>query len=195
MVHRLLVTAILLLTLTLTLLFFYSPTIYTESSVPGAFTLKQTINVTTKTGRTNFNHAQSGNIRTSPETSKVENIIAIKFNVDVKNYSEDSLEHIDYVDIESWEDYFELPKKRKKGESVYDMQNVGYEEFLPNNVSDVLKPLDRKSEKILATERVVHHVNYTHSIMDMVGANVISQHKKASNHHANLPLEMYSFTL
>ena len=24
---------------------------------------------------------------------------------------------------------------------------------------------------------------------------VISQHKKASNHHANLPLEMYSFTL
>ena len=23
----------------------------------------------------------------------------------------------------------------------------------------------------------------------------ISQHKKASNHHANLPLEMYSFTL
>ena len=24
---------------------------------------------------------------------------------------------------------------------------------------------------------------------------VQSQHKKASNHHANLPLEMYSFTL
>ena len=23
----------------------------------------------------------------------------------------------------------------------------------------------------------------------------ITQHKKASNHHANLPLEMYSFTL
>ena len=23
----------------------------------------------------------------------------------------------------------------------------------------------------------------------------VSQHKKASNHHANLPLEMYSFTL
>ena len=24
---------------------------------------------------------------------------------------------------------------------------------------------------------------------------VLAQHKKASNHHANLPLEMYSFTL
>ena len=23
----------------------------------------------------------------------------------------------------------------------------------------------------------------------------VTQHKKASNHHANLPLEMYSFTL
>ena len=25
--------------------------------------------------------------------------------------------------------------------------------------------------------------------------NVLAQHKKASNHRANLPLEMYSFTL
>ena len=26
-------------------------------------------------------------------------------------------------------------------------------------------------------------------------SNTFTQHKKASNHHANLPLEMYSFTL
>ena len=26
-------------------------------------------------------------------------------------------------------------------------------------------------------------------------SNTLTQHKKASNHHANLPLEMYSFTL
>ena len=32
----------------------------------------------------------------------------------------------------------------------------------------------------------------THSVTDNEG---IPQHKKASNHHANLPLEMYSFTL
>ena len=31
-------------------------------------------------------------------------------------------------------------------------------------------------------------VKFVHYIME-------SQHKKAGNHHANLPLEMYSFTL
>ena len=30
---------------------------------------------------------------------------------------------------------------------------------------------------------------------DELLASEVSQHKKASNHHANLPLEMYSFTL
>ena len=31
---------------------------------------------------------------------------------------------------------------------------------------------------------------YLHKLL-----NILSQHKKASNHHANQPLEMYSFTL
>ena len=34
---------------------------------------------------------------------------------------------------------------------------------------------------------------YSYSIV--YSLPTIAQHKKASNHHANLPLEMYSFTL
>ena len=38
-------------------------------------------------------------------------------------------------------------------------------------------------------------MNYDQHATQMKALEIDSQHKKASNHHANLPLEMYSFTL
>ena len=36
---------------------------------------------------------------------------------------------------------------------------------------------------------------YKYYNMHVLMAKGVTQHKKASNHHTNLPLEMYSFTL
>ena len=36
---------------------------------------------------------------------------------------------------------------------------------------------------------------YLEASFSCVKGKLFAQHKKASNHHANLPLEMYSFTL